>query len=174
MNRNGTDKTRYGVLVRVNGENTLYRDRTPDSRAAMWILEPGASRFAIEGFQIDKGTRQDFRVLSDRESQNRLIDYGRDVGFISIAVYQELRTSKPVLSEDQTDLAVQSQAQLPEKTAPSRGQLAQSLFKQLMDQNGTRGLIAEGQSTAAAINNVNFERDPVPVMATSIRYYAPR
>ena len=174
VNRNGADRTRYGVLVRVNGENTLYRDRTPDSRAAMWILEPTATRFSIEGFQLDKGTRQAFRVLSDRESQNRVIDYGRDVGFISVVVYRELSTSKPVLSEDQTDLAVQSQAQLPDKTAPSRGQLAQSLFTQLMDQNGTRGLIAEGQSTASAINNVNFERDPTPVMATSIRYYAPR
>lgn len=174
VSRNGTDKTRYGVLVRVNGENTLYRTRTPDSRAAMWILEPKATKFGIEGFQIDQGTRQEFRVLSDRASQSRVIDYGRDVGLISLAVYQELRTAKPVLSEDQMDLVVQSQAQLPDKTAATRGQLGKSLFDQLMEQDGTRGLIVEGQSVAAAVNTVTFERDPTPVMATSIRYYSAR
>jgi len=174
VTRNGADKKRYGVLVRVNGENTLYRERTPDFRASIWILEPSLAKFSVQGFQLDKGTRQDFRVLSDRESKNRTIDYGRDIGLISIVVYQEQSTSKPILSEDQIDLAVQSQAQLPLKTASSRGQLGKSLFDQLMDQDGTRGLIAEGQSKAAAINTVTFDRDPTPVMATSIRYYAPR
>jgi len=174
VTRNEADKKRLGVLVRVNGENTLYRERTPDRRASIWILEPSLTKFSVQGYQLDKGTRQDFRVLSDRESQNRTIDYGRNIGLVSIVVYQERSTSKPILSEDQIDLAVQSQAQLPVRTAPSRGQLGKSLFDQLMDQDGTRGLIAEGESKAAAINTVTFDRDPTPVMATSIRYYAPR
>jgi hypothetical protein len=174
VTRNGADQKRYGVLVRVNGENTLYRERTPDSRASIWILEPSLTKFSIQGFQLDKGTRQDFQVLSDRESQKRTIDYGRDIGLISIVVYQTQSTPIPSLSDDQLDLAVLSQAQLPSKTAVSRGQLGKSLFDQLMAQDSTRGLIAEGQTKAAAINTVTFDRDPIPVMATSIRYYAPR
>jgi hypothetical protein len=171
VRRKSAEKKRYGVLVRVNGENTLYRERTPDPKASLWILEPNATEFGIYGFQIDTDTRQDFLVLSDEESDKRTIDYGRDVGMISVVVFEE-ETQQPVIpSDDELDLAVQSQTVLPEKTADSRGQLGKSLFDQLIAQDTTRGLIVDGQKTDAAINTVTFKRQSTPVMATSIRYY---
>ena len=51
VRRKGSDKTRYGVLVRVNGENTLYREKTPDAKASLWVMEPAEGildpRFSI-------------------------------------------------------------------------------------------------------------------------------
>jgi len=171
VRRKSAEKKRYGVLVRVNGENTLYRERTPDPKASLWILEPNATEFGIYGFQIDTGTRQEFRVLSDEDSDKRTIDYGRDVGMISVVVFEE-ETQQPVIpSDDELDLAVQSQTVLPDKTADSRGQLGKSLFDQLVAQDTTRGLIVEGEKSDAAINTVTFKRQATPVMATSVRYY---
>ena len=171
VRRKSAEKKRYGVLIRVNGESTLYRERTPDLKAGLWILEPDAKEFGIYGFQIDNGTRQEFRVLSDEDSVKRTIDYGRDVGMISVVVFEEETNPQPIPSDDELDLAVQSQTVLPDKTAESRGQLGQSLFAQLVTQDTTRGLIVEGQKTDAAINTVTFKRAATPVMATSIRYY---
>ncbi|MCA9010094.1 MAG: hypothetical protein KDB01_10135 [Planctomycetaceae bacterium] len=171
VRRKSKERKRYGVLIRVNGENTLYRERTPDLKAGLWILEPDSTEFGIYGFQIDNGTRQEFRVLSDADSAKRTIDYGRDVGMISVVVFEEETKPQPIPSDDELDLAVQSQTVLPDKTAESRGQLGQSLFDQLLTQDKTRGLIVEGQKAEAAIDIVTFKRSPTPVMATSIRYY---
>lgn len=171
VRRKGNDKQRYGVLVRVNGENTLYRERVPDLKTTLWILEPELPAFSIQGFQLDEGTREQFRVLSDTDSEKRTIDYGRDVGMISIVVYQEDQTLELPVTDEKLDLAIQTQTVLPDETKETRGQLGKSLIDQLVAQDTTRGLIAEGEKTKAAIDTVSFKRNSVPVMATSIRYY---
>jgi len=53
VRRNDNDQKRLGVLVRVNGENTLYRERLPDSRSTVWIMEPNMKEFSVQGFQRD-------------------------------------------------------------------------------------------------------------------------
>ncbi len=171
VRRTVNETTRYGIVLRVNGENTLYRERLPDSRASIWIMEPTMKEFSVQGFQLDNGTRQDFRVLSDSESRKRAIDYGRDVGMISFTVFQTGNAPVPSFSDDELDLAIQSKAKLPTQTASSRGQLGRSLTDQLLAQDITRGLIVEGEKTNAAVKTTTFQRDPIPVMATSIRYY---
>jgi len=171
VRRKGTDKKRYGILVRVNGENTLYKERTPDAKASLWILEPTLKEFSIRGFQLDSNERQAFRVLSDADSQERKFDYGQDVGMISVTVFEAQAGIKPQLSEEKLDLAIQSQAELPDETKESRGQLGTSLFDQLLTQGITRGLIAHGDSEAAKIDTVKFTPQPTPVMSASVRYY---
>lgn len=173
VTRQEASKTRYGVLLQVNGENTLYRERKSNLKSSLWILEPAAKLFGVYGFQMSSGARQDFRVLSKRESELRAIDYGRDVGLIALVVFEEAKGTPSALTDDALDLAVQSHASLPDATAPSRGQLGKSLFDQLLAQDSTRGLIAEGEQTKSAVNSVTFERNPVPVMAASIHYYKP-
>lgn len=172
VRRKGTDQTRYGVLVKVNGENTLYRERKPDAKSSVWIFRPDTGAFSIRGFQIDKDTRQDFVVLSDKASRNRAVDYGRDVGMINLVVYQEAENEDLILDEDLEMQQLQSQVALPEKTAESRGQLAKTLFAQLSSQNSTRGLITEGAETEAKVKTVTFRRDLTPVVVASIRYYS--
>ncbi|MEZ6128055.1 MAG: hypothetical protein R3C59_05200 [Planctomycetaceae bacterium] len=172
VRRKGNDTKRYGILVRVNGENTLYRERTPDAQASLWILEPDLKAFSIRGFQADGEERQQFRVLSDADSEKRKFDYGQDVGMISVTVFDEKTDITPQLSEEKLDLAVQSQARLPDETPETRGELGTNLFKQLLAQDSTRGLVVQGASEQAKIDTVKFTRQPIPIMSASVRYYA--
>ena len=77
----------------------------------------------------------------------------------------------PPPSDDELDLAIQSQARLPEETKESRGQLGSSLFDQLLAQDTTRGLIVDGQKEDAEVETVKFTPILTPVMSASIRYY---
>lgn len=171
VRRKSTDTKRYGILVRVNGENTLYKERTPDAQATLWIMEPDLKEFSIRGYQIDEKERERFRVLSDAESEKRRFDYGQDFGMISVTVFEEQTSIKPKLSEEKLDLAVLSQAELPDKTEESRGQLGTSLFDQLLAQGITRGAIGEGEREEAKIDIVKFTPLPTPAMSASVRYY---
>lgn len=172
VRRKGADKTRYGVLIKVNGENTLYRERIPNPKASLWIFEPRLSIFGIRGFQLDDKTQQEFKVLSDSESQTRAVDYGRDVGMITAILYAE-ETTPSFPDEDEMELAIQTQTSLPEKTAESRGDLGKSLFDQLIAQDTTRGLIVEGDKKRQDLEIAKFKRKLPPIMAVSIRYYRP-
>ena len=174
VRRKGADQQRYGILMRVNGENTLYRRRNPDLQTALWILEPSEIELSVRGFQLDNGSREEFRVLSDSESKDHEIDYGRETGMIALVVFREGNKVKPFQTERDESLAVQSNATLPEVTAPTLGNLAQRLFAQMNDPIKTRGLIKPGKTESAAVEVVTFQRDVMPVMATSIRYYNSR
>lgn len=172
VRRKNSDTIRYGVLVRVNGENTLYREKTPDAQASLWILEPDLEAFSIRGFQITTDEREKFRVLSDADSEKRKFDYGRDTGLISITVFNEQERVIVPPSDDELDLAIQSQSRLPDETKETRGQLGTSLFDQLLAQNDTtRGLIVEGDKEGAEIETVKFTPNLTPVMSASVRYY---
>lgn len=78
----------YGAVLKVNGENTLYRQRKTDYRCAKWILESG-STVKVLGFQTPDQHYEKFEVLSDRDSDAAAMDYGRDVGTISLVVFRE-------------------------------------------------------------------------------------
>ena len=172
VRRKNSDTTRYGVLVRVNGENTLYREKKPDAQASLWILEPELKAFSIRGFQISTGEREKFRVLSDADSEKRKFDYGRDTGLISITVFNEQQGVIVPPSDDELDLAIKSQTRLPDETKETRGQLGTSLFDQLLAQKDTtRGLIVEGDREDAEIETVKFTPILTPVMSASVRYY---
>ena len=163
---------RLGVLVRVNGANTLYRRTRPDSRASLWTFKQGAPIFRIKGFYIDKSTIQEFKVLSDPASKNQAVNYGQDAGIIAIAVYTQEAEETDYVEVAKSDSDVMSQAKLPETTLASRGELGSSLFAQLSSQNASRGLIAKGESKKInKMGTKKFKRSRYPIMATSIRYY---
>lgn len=167
------DQTRYGVVLRVNGENTLYRETLPDVRAALWIMEPKMKEFGVTGYQLDDGKKSEFKVLSNESSRQRAIDYGHDVGLISMTVFEAAK--EPALTpidEAEVDLAIVSKGKLPAKAPSDRGQLAKSLTDQLVAQVN-RGLIVDGAQTDSKITKTTFDRFATPVMAVSIRYYKP-
>lgn len=163
---------RLGVLVRVNGENTLYRRTRPNHIASLWMFKSKQSAFRIKGFYVNKSTVEKFRVLSDVESVTRAVDYGADTGMISIVVYPERKTRSPDSISVGSNMQLQAKTTLPAKTMASRNELGGNLFSQLASQNATRGMLAGGDSTrikSLAIRE--FERADVPIMATSIRYH---
>jgi len=89
LKRKAKDNVRYGVVLKVNGENTLGRQRLKDADCRKWILEPGAPPVTVRGFQVDNQTAEEFRVLSRAESKAKEIDYGTDVGTINLVVFRE-------------------------------------------------------------------------------------
>jgi hypothetical protein len=173
--RDAGDNTRYAVVLRVNGENTLYRQRKKDLDCNKWILEPGEQPLTIEGFQINKTELQQFKVLSKVASKAKEIDYGADVGTISMTVFRPRDTQTPpppapdLLSEKAEDFAILSRGIFPPEPPTNLA----SLKQQLALASRTRGLISEGQTVAGATRTVKFEADPVPVMVATVTYYKP-
>jgi hypothetical protein len=166
--RNSGDGT-YGCVLKVNGENTLFRETQPDAQCHRWLLLPdNKSGIEIVGFQQSRETSQGFRVLSRAESKDHEIDYGASVGTITLTVFGELKGARPPddLSDETQNTKVVEKAKLPEKKADSFNALSAQL---LADAN--RGLITEGSVLGRKINLTKFAADPTPLMSLTVIYY---
>jgi hypothetical protein len=86
-----TDKAdvRYGVVVKVNGENTLFMEKTKAEQCTKWILSNQVPEIPIEGYQVDEDQARPFIIRSPEESKAVEKHYGRDVGQISLVVFRE-------------------------------------------------------------------------------------
>lgn len=176
VRRRGEGRPRLGVVLKVNGENTLYRQKQADARCAMWIFEPQLAEFGVTGFQVDGGTAQAFRVLSPQGSKAREIDYGEFVGTIAVTVFPE-RAGSPSAAPQPTpspapgteDFAILTRGVFPKETAPNL-----SALKHRLAESSTRGLIVEGAAVDRSIKTTAFNADPVPVMTATIAYYRPQ
>ncbi len=173
VRRNGTGAPRLGIVLKVNGENTLYRQKLPDAQCSPWIFEPSLKEFQVSGFQLDAKSLQEFKVLSQAESKTKEINYGEFVGTISISVLKE-QTVEPkiaadLLSEDGEDFAILTRSAFPKK--PARNLSA--LRHQLADAS-TRGLIVDGAVVQQNVQVVQFKGDSIPIMTATIKYYNPQ
>ena len=74
---------RIGLVLMVNGKNTLYEEEGDASHCKAWVLDPGKT-YGIDGFQVDNTTRKPFRVLSDQESAS--VAYGPNTGLIQFNI----------------------------------------------------------------------------------------
>jgi hypothetical protein len=170
--RRDSGKERYGVVLKVNGENTIRRQRLPDLQCRRWILDPGDRPITIRGFQTDGKSAQAFRVLSRAESKGREMDYGEDVGTISLTVFRERKTEEtpdPEEEREQRNTRLVARAKLPEGK-----ESYQALKSELLEEaNETRGLIVEGDKVESKVRKVKFTADPTPVMSVTIIYYKP-
>src|SRR5262249_53313628 len=103
LKRKATDQQTYAVVLKVNGENTLGRQRLADLQCRKWIIAPKCPPIVLRGFQMDENVAAMFRVASPAESAARAIDYGRDVGTISLTVFGEHPKDLPPDTGPQTD-----------------------------------------------------------------------
>jgi hypothetical protein len=159
----------YACVLKVNGENTLFRERQPDVQCHRWLLLPdNKSGIEIVGFQQSQNTSQAFRVLSKAESRAQEIDYGADVGTITLTVFGELKGARPAddLTDETQTTRIVEKAKLPDKKAESFNALSAQL---LADAN--RGLITEGNVLGRKINLTKFTSDPTPLMSLTVIYY---
>lgn len=178
--RNVTTEERLGVVLKVNGENTLYRQTHGDLDCAKWILSPKRMRTVVRGYQIE-GTNEieSFSVLSRVASEARAIDYGRNVGQIQLTVFREenllLANDLPpaVPDEEDEDLAAMLRGIHPEKSPKNLSALKHQLRLAGKDEQQTRGLIVQGKKADNTVRIVKFTADPTPVMSATITYYKP-
>ncbi len=119
-----------------------------------------------------------FRVLSAHESQAREIDYGADVGTITLTVFRELTGKKkpPDPSDEAKEAAVVYKGTLetkPQPGEPAKPESLGALTARLLE-DANRGIIAEGPTKPGDVRVVKFEPDPLPVMCLTVIYYNPR
>jgi hypothetical protein len=178
----------YGVVLLVNGENTIFREEQgPPLEMYKWILEPGKS-ITIEGYQINQEKSEAFKVLTPKESEEMAVHYGKDAGLINLWVFRGIgkdetnyaRYEAPKPAEE-TRLVAKGMPKLRPNDCPNDLLTLQNqLRKQLQaedknEANGprARGLIVSGEQVKSAVATTPFRAYPVPVKFDTIRYYQP-
>jgi hypothetical protein len=74
-----------GVVVMLNGKNTIYQEENEPVKCSMWILDAG-TEYDIQGFQLDREDRAPFKVLSPEASE--AMAYSDNLGLISVYVFR--------------------------------------------------------------------------------------
>lgn len=170
VRRKGNARPRLGIVLKVNGENTLYRQKLPDAQCSPWIFEPSLNEFGVYGYQLDAQSLQQFKVLSQAQSKSKEIDYGEFVGTISISVLNEQtvepKSSIDLLADDSEDFAI-----LTRSTFPSKPPRNLSALRHQLAHSSTRGLIVEGAVVQQNVETAQFKADSIPMMTATIKYY---
>ena len=171
---------RYGVVLVVNGENTLFKERIAPFHARKWILSSDHPSTPILGYQTGEHTAESFRVLSQEESKSDAVHYGPEAGLITMVVFREKAKPKPTegpsapppLDDKAEDQVAMSRGVLPRGQPQTLAALKFQL-REGVDLRG-RGMIKEGEKRDdVAIKQVEFQPDPTPVMSATVTYYKP-
>ena len=161
-----TKAPRYGVVLKVNGESTLDKQRLPDGKCRMWIMTDPAETVTISGYQNGTDRVETFRVLSAPESKAREINYGADVGTITMTVFPEGKAPTPDLAENAAEKTAVAKAELPTEPSNSFDALKAKLLE-----DANRGLIVEGATVEGKVQVVNFTPSATPLMTLTMIYY---
>lgn len=174
LKRTPSARGRLGVVLKVNGVNTLYKEELSDDWSCrMWVLEPDSGPLTIRGYQTDEGTADKFKVLSRPASKKEEINYGKDLGTITLVVFREIQAgekAEPAGGETGRRVAVQRgmlPAEPPKNLSALRYQLRHSLNP------GIRGIIPRegGGKIQSVTRTVPFDAATQPIMTAVITYY---
>jgi hypothetical protein len=175
LERDKTD-VRYGVVVQVNGENTLFGERLAPLDCTKWILEKGQAPFTIRGIRTETTLRR-FKVSSVDVSKSNELNYGPDVGTISLVVFRESAGGVAPLDLPEEELAVQRTA-LPADRPKDAAEL-KKLLKGVGAEKKDPPLRGLGEAekdgvSAPALERIDFIPDPIPIQSVTITYYRPQ
>jgi hypothetical protein len=183
---------RYGVVLKVNGENTLFRQTDQNLQCTKWILENKGEQVEIKGYRVKDASDkyEEFRIAAPEESGDLEVKYGKDTGQISFVVFKDaggkslppddLPPGEAQLGSDATrtlraiNSGTSAQPAPADTPKPGSAQAAQLLAKQLagrLTQPPPRGLVVPGPTRpGGSIQHVTFNPDPVPVLSATITY----
>jgi hypothetical protein len=179
--KNTGDHT-YGVVLRINGENTIEPARSvpSDLDSLKWILEPG-DEISIFGFQEGKAVAKEFEVFSPKATEEKMVNYDRDnLGTFRMAVFRAADQK----SAGDTALAMRDDNLDPGVKAVRGGSLStggtprtlaalQGKLKENAKAAGGRGLIGAGENIASEVKLVDFRPLPSPEATLTIHYFTP-
>jgi hypothetical protein len=173
--RRGDTRERLKAVVKVNGENVFEKQRVPDAVSWGWVLERDRTApLEIKGYQMESDVIEKFRVASRAESKAREMNYGADVGTITLSVFGERKGPPPridLLNDETLNTNVVSLMPRPKDLPENADALVQSL---IAEANKERGLVVEGQRVKSTkVVTTTFEVDPVPLMTATVVYYKP-
>jgi hypothetical protein len=176
-------KDSCGVVLKVNGVNTIFKERLPDRDCHKWILKPGGVT-VVRGFQMKLTEREDFVVLSASESQANEVRYGELAGLFQVSVFVAHGPAKAeppalVMNDDQRAVAAIAKGSLDVAAIPPGNlrSLQSKLRKRVEDAAGSRGMVDGDPDNPKPhlVEKVEFKANPpAPVMSYPIRYYSPK
>jgi hypothetical protein len=163
---------RLGVVLKVNGSNTLFREQLPDGQGRKWVLEPGTNSLTVDRFRTEeKDDTGDLQVQAVARSEKDKIRYSRDVGTVSLVVFREARAkqaaARGAAPEDEAALA---RGGFPAEKAADLAGVKEQLHKEAAPENAARALAAPAKAGAEP-QPAEFRADPTPVMALTIACY---
>jgi len=173
----------HGVVLKVNGENTLFRERLDDRECYKWILKPG-DKVQVRGFQTNANERGDFTVVPPETEAAEASHYGAFLGLFHIAAFRGKLVDKddppqPVENPDKQMLGAIARG----TTAIGRIQpgslaaLQSDLRGREKNPEGAKGIVDgdSGNPKPHPVEKVIFKADPpIPVMLYQIRYFQPK
>ncbi len=178
-----TSKDVCGVVLKVNGVNTIFKEKLPDKDCHKWILKPEAVT-VVRGFQTNLAERRDFDVQSPAESRATEVKYGDFSGLFQVTVFVAHGEAKPeapalVLNDDQKAVAAIAKGSLDVASIPPGNlrTLQSKLRKRVDDAAGGKGMVdADPNNTKPhPVEKIDFKPNPAgPVMSYPIRYYSPK
>jgi hypothetical protein len=180
---NPTEGT-YAVVLLVNGENTLYQERSAPAACRKWVLGPGMS-VTVRGFQTGQDKVAPFMVLPPEEPLPDAVRYGDHAGTFRLVVFHgkmsDVNPAENTAKADAKDAATLAMARTRGGTRPA-GVKPQSLkalqadLRGRLDAEGSRGYVVKGGATEMfETRSVYFVASPeLPVADISLRYSASR
>ncbi len=194
-------KETVGVVLAVNGKNTLFQEdlaSKPVAECTKWIIAPGES-YTVQGFYMSEDAKdvRPFKVLSDDESAKS--DLAADSkGVFSMVVFPAAAAGDTVAQNVSADAADLSRSPKQQATAltlsdvqaavrsathvhgGNGGLVADPVAKhpahsaRRVVQKGSRGLVVEDaqSTTGSSLNRVPVKLDASPSMSLFIRYYS--
>jgi hypothetical protein len=174
LQRDGS-KRRYAVVLKVNGENTINREREADYSCHKWVLERDFGPAVVDGYLMDR-THEPFTVLSQAASKLAQNDFGERVGTISMTVFRERGEDAP--PPPASALAESPEAAERERivaTAPQLKGAPQSLkdLRLQLQKQPARGLIVPDRNLTSLDDRqrVPFDAAEAPLMNLTLFYY---
>jgi hypothetical protein len=176
---NPTDGT-YAVVLLVNGENTLYQERTAPAACRKWVLGPKMS-VTIKGYQVGQDRVAPFTVLPPEEPLPDAVRYGDHAGTFRLVVFHgKMTDANPadnMAISDAKDSAALALSRTRGGTRPAgvKPQALKALQADLRGRlgvDGARGYVVKSGATETfATRSVYFVPSPeLPVADISLRY----
>ncbi len=173
----------YGVVLLVNGENTLYQERTAPLACRKWVLAPNTT-VTVRGFQTGPDTVAPFRVLPPDEVPADAVNYGEHAGTFRMVAFHGKMIANPEpgmlikrTTDETTVLAVASTRGIRSSGAkPQTLKVLQADLRGRVGTDGARGYVVKGSSTEKfETSSVEFVASPEsPVADVSLRYFTPK
>jgi hypothetical protein len=177
-----TSNDTYGVVLKINGQNTIKREQQDALDCKRWILK-GNETITVTGFQLDNVKIDKFKVQTPYESELNSVYYGDNAGTISMVVFRSGKPedAAPDKSEEAVAVATVSRGMLSLHGEPMASDLKR-FQKQLRKETDSdsaaarsRGLVTgAGGNGNNPVKEVEFHPIPTPELSATIRYYEPR
>jgi hypothetical protein len=182
--KNDKDKYTYGVVLKVNGENTIYPEEAEpdDVRAHKWILGP-KDEFFITGYlkKSLKDQSATFTGLPVSESKLEEVNYGPHAGTFTLVIFLGRSDSKAGTEVEQSEVVRATSRGVPQELGkPNSLTALQRKLRRAAAENRQpmtgkpRGLIVAGEPMKQEVDTVPFHAYHTPVSVIQLRYYKPR